>query len=246
MRVSFLGTNGWYDTDTGNTVCILVQFQGYNVAFDAGNGFYKIRLQLKEGADLFLFLSHFHLDHISGLHVLNSMKHLSSVKIYGPVGTRKILRTFVNAPFTVPLKALPFPVTVRQLPGGKKPPFNIYAKPLKHGSLTLGYRIETDEGVVAYCPDTGYCRNAVALGKDADLLIAECAFKSGQENPKWPHLNPETAARIAKEAGAKMLALVHFDASIYKNMGDRKKAEGAARRIFKNTFAAEDDMYIEV
>ncbi len=246
MKVSFLGTNGWYDTGTGNTICILVQFQGYNVVFDAGNGLYKIPEHVREGDELFLFLSHFHLDHIAGLHVLNGMKHLSAVKIYGPAGTRKILSRFVNIPFTVPLKALPFPVTVSELPGGRKPPFNIHAKPLRHASLTLGYRIETDEGVIAYCPDTGYCRNAVMLAKNADLLLAECAYRSGQTSAKWPHLNPETAARIAQEAGAKRLALVHFDASLYRTLKERRKAGSQARKFFRNTFAAEDGRTISL
>lgn len=29
MRIIFLGTNGWYDTDTGNTVCILLESKDY-------------------------------------------------------------------------------------------------------------------------------------------------------------------------------------------------------------------------
>ncbi|MCX5844461.1 MAG: ribonuclease Z, partial [Deltaproteobacteria bacterium] len=88
--------------------------------------------------------------------------------------------------------------------------------------------------------------NAVTLSQRADLLIAECAYKNGQFSESWPHLNPETAASIAGEAGAKRLALVHFDAETYKTMADRKEAERAAQQIFKNTFVATDDMVIEI
>jgi hypothetical protein len=29
--------------------------------------------------------------------------------------------------------------------------------------ITLGFRIEADGRTVAYCPDTGYCENALSL-----------------------------------------------------------------------------------
>lgn len=43
MQVIFLGTNnGWYDTDTGNTICVLMKTNNYNIIFDAGKGIYKV------------------------------------------------------------------------------------------------------------------------------------------------------------------------------------------------------------
>ena len=42
MKIIFLGTNGWYDTNTGNTICVLVKDPRYHIIFDAGNGLYKI------------------------------------------------------------------------------------------------------------------------------------------------------------------------------------------------------------
>lgn len=42
MKVIFLGTNGWYDTKTGNTTCILIETDDYFIILDAGNGIYKI------------------------------------------------------------------------------------------------------------------------------------------------------------------------------------------------------------
>lgn len=244
-EVIFLGTNGWYDTDTGNTICILLKTRDYNIIFDAGNGLHKFDDQVKIAKDTILFLSHFHLDHIAGLHTLNKMKQVKKMLIFGPTGAKKILNTIINMPFTIPVDQLPFLAEIHELPGDEVfAPFPVRALQLRHASLTMGYRIEADGKIIAYCPDTGYCQNAIMLAGNADLLIAECAYKNGMENLEWPHLNPETAARIAKEAGAKKLALVHFDASIYKTLGERKQAERLAQRIFQNTFAAEDDMRI--
>jgi ribonuclease BN (tRNA processing enzyme) len=43
--------------------------------------------------------------------------------------------------------------------------------------------------------------------------------------PLFSPSNPEDAARLAKESRAKKLALVHFDANIYKTLKERKEAE---------------------
>ncbi len=247
MQVVFLGTNGWYDTDTGNTICILMKNPNHYVLFDAGNGIHKVDTYCKRKKPAYLFLSHFHLEHIIGLHILTKIQCFRELHIFGPLGTRKILTNLINRPYTMPIAQLPYPVSLHELPRDRaKIPFPVISRPLLHSSLTLGYRLEIDGKTISYCPDTGYCENAVALAKGADLLIAECAFRSGQVSKKWPHLNPETAARIAKEAGVKKLALVHFDASLYKTLNERKKAEKIAQTVFKNTFATMDDLHIVI
>lgn len=249
MQVIFLGTNGWYDTATGNTVCILLRTTDYDIILDAGNGFSKVD-DLCAGTTArtgYLFLSHFHLDHVQGLHTLNKLRAFSKLVIAGPAGSRAVLNTLVNSPFTAPLNTLPYPVSVLELPEETNSlPFKIAALPLNHAGLTLGYRIEVEGKIVAYCPDTGYCENAVRLGRNADLLITECAYRSGEEHPDWPHLNPETAARIAREAGAKRLVLTHFDASRYTTLNDRKQAESSARSIFGLVTAATDLLSIDL
>lgn len=249
MKVIFLGTNGWYDTETGNTVCILVKCEKHTVIFDAGNGFYKIDAHLTDrcGGTGYLLLSHFHLDHVEGLHMLNKVKSFSSLVIAGPAGVKKAINTLVNTPFTMPLTKLSYPVDIVELPDEQhKIPYSLKSAPLLHADLTVGYRLEMDGKVVAYCPDTGYCENAVKLAQNADLLITECAYRSGEANPDWPHLNPETAARIAKEAGVKKLSLTHFDASRYKFIQDRKHAENQAQKIFTNSIATIDGMHISL
>ena len=74
MKIIFLGTNGWYDTSLGNTICTLIKTQDFHIILDAGNGLYKIDRHIIDEKPVFLFLSHFHLDHIIGLHILNPEK----------------------------------------------------------------------------------------------------------------------------------------------------------------------------
>ncbi len=72
-------------------------------------------------------------------------------------------------------------------------PFPLTCLPLAHPVPCFGFRIVIDGRVIAYCTDTGVCKNAISLAQNADLLITECGLKPGQESPGWPHLNPENA-----------------------------------------------------
>ncbi len=247
MRIIFLGTNGWFETATGNTLCVLIKTSQCDIVLDAGSGFFRLDKYIDDTKPLYLLLSHFHLDHISGLHGLSKIKCEKGLTIIGQEGTRSVINTLVNRPFTVPLDKLSYNTKIIELPASSGAlPFGLEYLPMLHSDPCLGYRITADDKSVAFCTDTGYCENAVKLAKGADLIITECAFKPGESNPEWPHLNPETAARIALESGAKRLALAHFDAARYITMEERSDAEKTAREIFPESFAAADLMELGI
>jgi ribonuclease BN (tRNA processing enzyme) len=247
MKITFLGTNGWYDTQTGNTVSILIATREHNIVLDAGNGFAKLDRVLSDSNPIFLFLSHFHLDHIIGLHTLFKFSFSQKLTLSGPRGTEKVLRALLKQPFTTPLDRLSYETEILEMPDSENRfPFSVKAMDLIHPPLSMGYRFRLEGKEIAYCPDTGYCENAVTLARGADLLISECSFLPGDHSPDWPHLNPQSAARIAKEAGAANLALVHFDAAKYTTMQLRKIAEKEAQKTFPNAFACEDDQVVEI
>ncbi|MCG2717858.1 MAG: MBL fold metallo-hydrolase [Nanoarchaeota archaeon] len=247
MRVTFLGTNGWYDTETGNTTCTLMETEDYFIVLDAGNGFYKIDQYITSKKPIYLFLSHFHLDHIVGLHILNKFNFSQGICIYGQVGAKDILNTIINKPYTVPFNKLPFKVEVYELSeGSHNIPFLVKCKALIHSSKCFGFRFEFQNKIISYCPDTKICENAVELAKSADLLITECSLRPGEHNEKWPHLNPEEAAKIANEAKAKKLVLTHFDANIYRSLEEREHAWAHAKKIFDNVIIATNGGQIEV
>jgi len=249
MKVFFLGTNGWYDTDTGNTVCTLIETEEYFIILDAGNGIYKLDQYIPNNSKkpVYLFISHSHLDHIIGLHILNKFNFNQGLRIYGQVGTTNTLNAIINASYTVPFDKLPFKVDIHELLEGRHNiPFSIRCEFLRHSLPCLGYRFELDGKIITYCTDTGICENAIKLARNADLLIAECSFKSGQRNTDWPHLNPEDAALVAEQADVKRLALLHFDANIYRTIQDREEAYERARETFYNSFVAFDNMEFEI
>ncbi|MHB8090988.1 MAG: ribonuclease Z [Syntrophales bacterium] len=247
MKIVFLGTNGWYDTKTGNTLSTLVQTKNFDIIFDAGNGIQRVDRYISGRKPVFIFISHFHLDHLAGLHILGKFNFREKLTICGPKNTNRILDTLLNAPFTMPLAQLPYPSDILEMPEESSSlPFFVQALPLRHASLTLGYRLEVEGITIGHCSDTGYCENAVRIGTDADMLITECAFKRGQANEAWPHLNPETAARIAAEAKAKRLVLTHFDAFLYQTLEERADARRTAAAIFPQTIAATDGLEITI
>lgn len=247
MKVTFLGTNGWYDTITGNTCSILIQAEEYDIILDAGNGLAKADRSITQDKPVYLFISHFHLDHIIGLHTLVKFRFSQGLKIFGQPGTAAILTSFVAEPFTVPIDQLPFKVEIVDLHEGEHAiPFSLTCLPLVHPVPCFGFRMSVDGRVIAYCTDTGVCNNAISLGRHADLLITECGLKTGQESPGWPHLNPENAILIAKEAQAKRLALIHFGAEVYQTLADRMEVFNQYKKQCPGLVVATDDLSIEI
>src|SRR3989338_1614986 len=247
MKIIFLGTNGWYDTPTGNTVCALIRTKRWDIVLDAGTGIYKLDQYCDGKKPIFILLSHFHLDHIGGLHTIVKFKFKKGITICGQKGARRLLKTFINRPFTVPIEKLPYPVKLLELPAqAGELPFKITTLPLVHADPVLGMRLELERKTITYCTDTGYCPNALKLAKGADLLITECAHAPGESNPAWPHFNPETAANLAVEAGAKRLAITHFSADRYRTAAARAAGLKLSRKIFPKAIGAKDGMSFKI
>ncbi len=247
LEVIFLGTNGWFDTATGNTICTLIKAKEANILLDAGIGIYKFDRYADFDQPLFIFLSHLHLDHLFGFHIFNKFKFKKTVNIIVPKGMRKHLLRLVNTPFTIPFSKLPFKVLIKEaVQEFKSLFFSVKIFPLKHSGSCSGYKFLFKNKTVAYCPDTGYCQNAIRLAENADLLIAESSLLARPSSAKWGHLLPEDAALIAKKAKARKLVLTHFDAAAYKSFYDRDRANRRVVSIFKNTVCAKDGLKILV
>ena len=247
MKLTFLGTNGWFDSGTGNTPSALLETSQSYIIFDAGFGLAKVDQYIKDDKKpIFLFLSHFHIDHICGLHALPKFNFKQPFTVLGSGDLKKVFKTFVNSPYMAPLDYLNYKVDLMQLKEGSyAKPLEFSCKKLEHHDLAFGYRLRVDGKIVVYCSDTAICKNDYLLAKDADLLIHECAFVPG-ETSTWGHSNPEEVADMAAKANVKKLVLTHFGAARYSDLSIRKNAEAVARQIFPNTLAATDGLSLEV
>jgi len=226
---------------------VFLDTKEYYIIFDAGDGIHKLDKHVTQDKPIYLFLSHFHLDHIYGLHVLTKFGFNQRIKIYGQKGTREILGHIIKHPFTVPLADLPMKVEINELSEGThRIPFPVTCKFLLHADPCLGYRVNIDGKTITYCTDTGICDNDLELSKDSEVLIHECGTKPGFFLEIWPHTNPEEAAKLAKEANVRKLFLFHFNPTIHSSIEERKQAEAEARKIFRNTVAAMDGISTDI
>jgi ribonuclease BN (tRNA processing enzyme) len=245
MKITFLGTNGWYDTKTGNTICTFVETDKYNLIFDAGNGFYKLDRYINFDKPAYLFISHLHVDHIEGLHSLAKINKKLNLTIYCFEGYMKKLKYFLDSPFTANPKELSINVKFHSFKEGEyKSPFTFTVKKLLHANSSFGFRVALDGKILSYCCDTALCENDEQLSKNVDLLIHECSFLKKREFNNWGHSSPIEVAEMASKQGVKKLALTHFDSSVYLSMKQRKETEKLAKKIFFGSFVAMDDLEV--
>src|SRR3989344_5082776 len=107
MKITILGTNGWYDTAAGNTPSVFSETKTDYIILAAGFGFYKAKALIGPEKPVSLFISHFHLDHIIGLHTLPIFKIPQGIDIYLPRPMERYLRSFLKRPYTTPPLLLP-------------------------------------------------------------------------------------------------------------------------------------------
>lgn len=248
MTIRFLGTNGWFDTKTGVTPCILIESQSAYIVLDAGNGIYKLDQYIKsETKPIYLFLTHLHWDHIFGLHTLNKFKFPQGMKIFVPKGMLAPLRSVLCQPFTVAPEQLSMKTEFVEVTEGENSvPFTFACFSMFHWSPNFGYRMTIEDKIISYSGDTGICDNSMPLAKNADVLIHECSFEPGHPASTGGHVNPEEAATLAKQAHVARLLLTHFDARTYTTLAMRKKAEQVAQAIFPSTACMVDDQVVEI
>lgn len=246
MKIRFLGTNGWYDTQTGNTPCVLIETLDRFIVLDAGYGFYKLKDLIKSEKPVSLFISHLHYDHLIGLHTLPIFKLAQGIDIYIPKIMMKDFRSFLKRPFTSPPFLLSTKIRFHALTGGSNSPISFEMARLRHSVPCYGYRFNLNGKMVSYCTDTGLCSSLKKLAKDADVLITECAMLPRDKSHNLFHITPEIGASVAAQARVKKLALFHFDPGKYPTFAERETAEKAARDIFADTIAANDKTVIDV
>lgn len=241
MKITFLGTNGWYSDKLGNTPSVLVEAKDCYIIFDAGYGIAMAPDYMKVDRPVYLFISHMHMDHVCGLHVLPKLKNKSGITILSTAQMIRDMKKIISHPYMSPLEEFSDNIIFKPVKIGKNTkPINFVCLPLKHADHTVGFRVEIDGKVVTYCCDTAICENDIKLAKNADVLIHECSYPSGFRN-KWGHSNPEDSAEVAKRAHAKKLFLTHFGpGGMYNSKKSRLEAGHIARKTFKNTFVAFD------
>lgn len=88
--------------------------------------------------------------------------------------------------------------------------------------------------------DTRYCKAAIELSKEADIVIHEATFDAQNEQlaRDYGHATNVEAATVAKKAQAKNVLLTHISARFTEQ--DIAKLQEEARAIFENSYIVRD------
>ncbi len=119
---------------------------------------------------------------------------------------------------------------------------------LREGSLVLesGRHVQVDEvseprrgQSFAFVMDTRWCEAAVALARDADMLVCESTFLDRDRDlaDRYGHLTARQAGLLADRAGVRTLVLTHFS---QRYGDDTAPFLEEASAVFEEVVAAED------
>jgi phosphoribosyl 1,2-cyclic phosphodiesterase len=182
--------------------------------------------------EISIFATHLHFDHIQGLPFFGpALRPDTRLGIHGPhqPGSKlsDVFAAFIRPPY--------FPVGLQDLPAElcffevgndevKLGSARVIVREVPHVGLTVGYRVEVDGVTIAYVSDHqapaegGAVRLSVSdsvleLCDGADLLIHDAQYSDEEIAVKahWGHSTLAYAIHVAREAGARRLALFHHD-----------------------------------
>ncbi|MDQ3814209.1 MAG: MBL fold metallo-hydrolase [Armatimonadota bacterium] len=216
MKLEFLGTAGYHPSEKRHTSCAYIPRAAKNCDFvlDAGTGFFRL-IGRKLPPQLHIFLSHAHLDHVSGLtYLLNVLLHQKTeVTVYG---APDCLKTVTNDLFDSPLFPLPFNHKLQPIePGQVLTICNVKVTvfPLTHPGGSLAYRLDWPNRSLAYVTDTAGDGRYVDFIRHVDLLIHERNFSDDLHEIAAisGHTTSEQVIRVALQSQAKRLAITHFN-----------------------------------
>lgn len=224
MRLTVIGCSGSYAGPASSASAYVVEAPCDGAA--DGERPFRILLDLGSGSlgslqryfdpltvDAVL-ISHLHADHffdLSGYYVLRKY-HPAGPQPKLPTWGPRALRSRVARAYGLPLEpGMDEEFHFRRVK--KKPfqvgPFMVTGARVDHPVEAFAFRIEHDGKALVYSGDTAACRPLTELARGADLLLAEAAFRDGDENPPHVHMTGSEAAATAAEAGVGRLVLTH-------------------------------------
>ena len=276
MKVTLWGTRGslaapgaetmWYG---GNTSCVEVRGADDAVLIcDTGTGIRRLGTTLPRSIRrLDILLTHLHMDHLQGLGFFAPLNNpAAEVHIWGPasptLSLEKRLMRYLSPPlFPVRLRELPCRLFLHEVPCGDFDvgEFHIASALICHPGPTVGYRITTAQGTLAYLSDheptlgvlrfplAGEWTSGYVLAAGVDLLIHDAQY-SNEEYANcvgWGHSTVQQAMTFAALAAAKHLVLFHHDPTHTDEDLDHLTAEAiaVARPSFSVTTGAEGAVF---
>jgi len=271
MKIKFWGVRGSTPTPErrnssygGNTTCLEIRLEnGTIIILDCGSGLRGLGNSLRrefgeQSVHAYIFLTHFHWDHIQGIPFFAPLYREENSFVFFAVNRQETeLKGAVVGQLTNPY----FPVDMSILRSTKHfydlgfEPIGINGAvirpaPLFHPQECVGYRVEADGGIFVLATDTEpgsafHDRSVRELAQNADVLVYDTQYPPEQlawEKKGWGHSSWLEGTRIAKECNVKQLVLFHHDPDHDDAMVDSLVED--ARKEFPNSNGAAEGVEI--
>lgn len=235
-QIAILGSAGSAPWAHKNLPSIFVD----GILFDCGEGVTRAlaELDLLDKVER-VFLTHMHIDHVSGLPTLLQLYALSGIKdevtVVVPPGYKDKLLMFLDSLHSIAGK---LKLNVHEIHADESLG-SVKACKAFHSIEALAYRIFVGNESVVYTGDTAPCSEVLELSRGCRVIIHESTLPPEKEElvKVLGHSTPLDAGRVAAEAGAETLVLFHLPYFYYRGTGFLEKFVKVAASEFTGNIA---------
>lgn len=195
LKLAFLGT-GTCNATPRNPSSLALSSGREVICIDFGGGAYHQIARLNDPFFYYknitaIFLTHFHIDHVSGLPDFlwgetwdSSGIRSNPITIVGPRGLKDFYQKRL-IPFMGD-SPIPFEVALIELSDGESYEgafFTARSYELLHGEFSTGYLFTVNKLKLAVTGDTGFCESLISLLDDSDMAVMEWGISDYNSYP---------------------------------------------------------------
>lgn len=224
MEFTLLGTGAaWPDADRSSPAFLLTH-KDQRILVDCGGGTCRqlMRAGTPPSALTNILFTHTHIDHCVEFPALVFGAYLTGktgpLPVWGAPGTRHFCESIFREtydfafPMMKKIRNIQMDIRAEDLEDHETRKFGdleMHVAHVEHGFPAVGFRFSVDGKTLVHSGDTQPCAAIVNLARDADVLVMECSFRE-INGPKPGHCIPSQVGKIATEAGAKRVVLIHL------------------------------------
>lgn len=226
--LTVLGTSARFATTERASSGYLLDVDGHRLWLDAGAGTWRNLLGHCDFTDLEgVIITHRHPDHATDVYQLQHALLFGpggrspSIPLWAPKETLETLSAYDDLSDGFDTEVVGDGTTIA-FAGA-----TVRFTSMVHPPETVGVRVETPDGVLAYSADSGADADFGALAGGADLFLCEASNQDSDD--VWEgHLRASQAGRIAAEVGARRLVLTHLpvDRDLRLSLEEARRAAG--------------------